>query len=50
MYTVRLSAYAVTDGSGLPGHAATGTAPVATVYTAVNHPVSLPLVAGRSSR
>lgn len=50
MYTVRLSAYAVTDGSGLPGHAATGTAPVATVFTAVNHPVWLPLVAGRSSR
>ena len=46
MRTVRLDAYAVTDGTGLPGHAASGTAPIATTFVDVFSSVWVPIIAG----
>jgi uncharacterized repeat protein (TIGR01451 family) len=48
MRTVRLAAYAVTDGVGLPGHAAIGSAPVVTTFTEVFTSVWVPIVAAGS--
>jgi hypothetical protein len=46
---VRLEAYAVTDGAGLPGHTATGSAPVTTTFTEVFISVWMPFAAAGST-
>ena len=50
MRTVRLETYAVSDSTRLPGHAASGTAPIVTTFVDVFSSVWVPIIVGGGNR